>query len=212
MISDLFRNITGVASSSFGGTIQNSYAYDMLELINSYNKSGVGMDIAAPGQAPATDDQELAKVLESMNNSLTTAPAGPVAAIDEPADTSPADDGVQLGAPAPVVAPVPEPVMAPAPEEAVAPQPAAFSAPAVEGDLASIKKDALTELRPLVDKLNLPAEEKFDTLLLIIRSTDDKSLVSQAHAAAKAIEDDGRRAEALLDVIKEIDYFSNPAA
>lgn len=184
----------------------------MLELINRYNKSGVGMDIAAPGQAPATDDQELAKVLESMNNSLTTAPAGPVAAIDEPADTTPADDGFQADIPAPVVAPMPEPVVAPAPEEVVAPEPVvAFSAPAVSGDLESIKKDALTELRPLVDKLNLPPEEKFDTLLLIIRSTDDKSLVSQAHEAAKAIEDDGRRAEALLDVIKEIDYFSHPA-
>lgn len=184
----------------------------MLELINRYDKSGVGMDIAAPGQAPATDDQELAKVLESMNNSLTTAPAGPVAAIDEPADTTPADDGVQSDVSAPVVAPIPEPIVAPAPEPSMAPEPvSAFSAPAADGDLASIKKDALTELRPLVDKLNLPPEEKFDTLLLIIRSTDDRSLVSQAHEAAKAIQDDGRRAEALLDVIKEIDYFSSPA-
>ena len=52
--------------------------------------------------------------------------------------------------------------------------------------------------------------DKFDTLLLIIRSTDDKSLVGQAHAAAKTIEDESKKAEALLDVIKEIDYFSNP--
>ena len=165
------------------------------------------MDIAAPTQtsaAPATDDQELAKVLESMNNTLTTAPATPVVAPDEPADTSAADDGLTFEEtpPAPVSSPVVSElrVSVPAPHAVVG------------GDLENIKKDALTELRPLVDKLNLSPEDKFDTLLLIIRSTDDKSLVAQAHDAAKAIQDDTRRAEALLDVIKEIDYFSHPTS
>lgn len=76
-------------------------------------------------------------------------------------------------------------------------------------ELDGLKASALEELRPLVGKLNLPAEERFDTLLLIIRSTDDQSLLTEAHAAAKEITDDGRRAQALLDVIKEIDYFSS---
>ena len=72
-----------------------------------------------------------------------------------------------------------------------------------------MKTSALEELRPLVGKLNLPPEEQFDTLLLIIRSTDDQSLLNQAHEAAKQIPDETRRAQALLDVIKEIDYFSS---
>ena len=76
------------------------------------------------------------------------------------------------------------------------------------GPLADIKSDALNELRPLVDKLNVSAEEKFDTYLLLIRSTDDTSLIAPAHEAAKAIEDEAKRAEALLDIIKEIDYLS----
>lgn len=80
--------------------------------------------------------------------------------------------------------------------------------PAMSSDLESLKTSALEELRPLVGKLNLPAEERFDTLLLVIRSTDDQSLLAEAHAAAKEIADDTRRAQALLDVIKEIDYFS----
>lgn len=95
------------------------------------------------------------------------------------------------------------------PEVTVSPLSGPFSADG--GDLESIKKDALTELRPLVDKLDLPTEEKFNTLLLIIRSTDDKTLVPAIHEAAKAIEDDTKRAQALLDVIKEIDFFSKPA-
>lgn len=175
------------------------------------------MDITAPAQAPATDDQELAKVLESMNNTLTTTPAAPVAAPDEPADTSPADDGIQFEeTPAPTPAAdsavkpdIPVPAAPVADPLAVAPLPSTAVAPA-DGELETIKKAALTEFRPLVDKLSLSPEDKFDTLLLIIRSTDDKSLVSQAHEAAKSIEDETRRAEALLDVIKEIDYFSHP--
>lgn len=83
--------------------------------------------------------------------------------------------------------------------------------PASQGssDLASIKQKTLNELRPLVAKLDLPAEEKFDTLLLLIRSTDDKSLISQAYEAAEKITDETRRASALLDVVKEIDYFES---
>jgi hypothetical protein len=73
--------------------------------------------------------------------------------------------------------------------------------------LDSIKKDAVQELRPLVDKLDLPPEEKFNTLLLIIRSTDDQSLLGAAHDAARQIPDDTKRAQALLDIIKEIDFF-----
>lgn len=77
------------------------------------------------------------------------------------------------------------------------------------GPLADIKKDALSELRPLVDKLSVSPEEKFDTYLLLIRSTDDSNLIAPAHEAAKAITDEARRAEALLDIIKEIDYLSH---
>ena len=76
------------------------------------------------------------------------------------------------------------------------------------GPLADIKTDALKELRPLVDKLSVSPEEKFDTYLLLIRSTDDTELIAPAHEAAKAIQDEARRAEALLDIIKEIDYLS----
>lgn len=77
------------------------------------------------------------------------------------------------------------------------------------GPLADIKKDALQELRPLVDKLNVSPEEKFDTYLLLIRSTDDQELIAPAHEAAKAIADETRRAEALLDIVKEIDYLTH---
>jgi hypothetical protein len=171
----------------------------------------------------STDDQELAKVLEDMNQQ-----AGSNASANEPAADAPADDAATTDQPAAdehaesttdglsfEEAPVPNldaPVTPPASDDAPVselPTPAvSASVPSASPELDSIKKTALEELRPLVDKLDLPADEKFNTLLLLIRSTDDKSLVSAAHDAAKAIEDETKRAQALLDVIKEIDYFS----
>lgn len=157
-----------------------------------------------------TDDQELAKVLEGMNQQAGPA-LPPVDPVDEtPAvDTAEPSDGLAFEETpaAPSVAPVEETPVASeplvAPVNTPAPAPASASP-----ELDAIKKTALEELRPLVDKLDLPADEKFDTLLLIIRSTDDKSLVNAAHEAARAITDETKRAQALLDVIKEIDYFS----
>lgn len=164
---------------------------------------------------PITDDAELAKVLEGMQDTTggaAPAPAAPTGLTFEettqPPAATPPVDGVSPAAPttdAPTVSTLPTPL------DPVAPA-ATSTATAPDPALEAIKKDALAELRPLVDKLDLPADEKFDTLLLIIRSTDDKSLVQSAYDAAKAITDDAKRAEALLDVVKEIDYFSNPAS
>lgn len=187
------------------------------------------MDQNTSSATPATDDQELAKVLAGMNEQTqalegTEAPAADATTTTEPAATDAAADATAVTPDAAATEPaIPDPMQF---EPATLPTPAvasptlapvspdltgAAAAPAVPQltpELESLKKDALEELRPLVDKLDLPAQEKFDTLLLIIRSTDDQSLLTAAHTAAKAIEDETKRAQALLDVIKEIDFFS----
>ena len=157
-----------------------------------------------------SDDQELAKVLagvsQNTDNNLqfeeTNATASPVinpATISpDPVATDqndePATDITKPAAPEPVT---------PTPTVCI---PAAAADPALD----TIKQTALNELRPLVDKLDVSPEEKFDTYLLLLRSTDDKTLIAPAHDAAVAIVDEARRAQALLDIIKEIDYLSNP--
>jgi hypothetical protein len=162
------------------------------------------MDIQPQTTQPISDDQELAKVLAGVNGSG-----------DDTSDSTPAmsDISAPVAAGAPPVA-VEEPVAAPevlavpdvpTPEFIQTPAPVA---PVASGELDGVKLDAINELRPLVDKLNLSPEEKFDTYLLLIRSTDDKALVAPAHEAAKAIADETRRAQALLDIIKEIDFLS----
>lgn len=152
------------------------------------------MDIQPTSQQPISDDQELAKVLAGVNQQAEEAAAAPAPEPEAPEEAAPV-----------AAAPAPEPVAAPVMSSPIV-------APSMGGssDLDSIKQDALTELRPLVDKLNVSPEEKFDTYLLLLRSTDDKSLIGPAHEAARNIADEARRAQALLDVIKEIDYLAGP--
>lgn len=151
------------------------------------------MDIQPKSDQSISDDQELAKVLAGVSAQADDSAA---AAADDAVVTTPA-------APAPEVSELPTPEVAPAPEPTASPAPVSAN-----GDLDSIKQQALGELRPLVDKLDVAPDEKFDTYLLLLRSTDDTSLIGPAHEAAKSIPDETRRAQALLDIIKEIDFFN----
>jgi hypothetical protein len=146
---------------------------------------------------PISDDQELAKALAGV---LPDEPEQPMQFEETPA-------------PVPVAMPV---VPAPLDEYPVVQDETPvvpFEMPTPIGtsnssDLEGVKKDAIQELRPLIDHIDLPPEEKFDTYLLLIRSTDDATLIAPAHTAAVNITDEKRKAEALLDIIKEIDYLS----
>jgi len=153
------------------------------------------------GAAPVTDANQDA-ALASLATPAITAPsltAAPAAVSDSSMPTVHHDHDILADEPTlPAAAPSAKPTAKP-----VAPP---NERPATELD--KLKASALDELRPLVGKLNLAPEDKFDTLLLIIRSTDDHALLDEAHETAKKITDDARRAQALLDIIKEVDYFS----
>ncbi|NDC21892.1 hypothetical protein EBZ57_00800 [bacterium] len=75
-------------------------------------------------------------------------------------------------------------------------------------DLIDIKRQALSELSPLVQHLDQSPEEKFHVTMMMIRASDDQSLVAKAYDAAKNIPDEAKRAQALLDVVNEINYFT----
>lgn len=159
---------------------------------------------------PISDDQELAKAL-----------AGVLPDVEEADEATGAAGlpGEGLGGglnfeetPVAQVAPAnPTATDTPAQDAVV---PALSSTPisinrSVDGSaLDGIKTQALSELRPLLDHVDLPAEEKFDTYLMLIRSTDDASLIEPAHVAARSITDEKKKAESLLEIIKEIDYLS----
>lgn len=148
-----------------------------------------------------SDDQELAKAL---------------AGVLPEAEEVPTNDGLsnlqfeETPSVAPIsVAPI-APLPTPSDPISVAPissSPSLGSTPS-SSELDDIKLTALKELRPLMDKVELPSEEKFDTYLMLLRSTDDSTLIGPAHSAAQGISDEKRKAEALLEIIKEIDYLS----
>lgn len=79
-----------------------------------------------------------------------------------------------------------------------------------DDSLVDIKRQALEQLQPLVSHLEQTPEEKFQTLLMMIQASDNKDLLKEAFETAGAITDDKARAQALLDVINEINYFSQP--
>lgn len=83
------------------------------------------------------------------------------------------------------------------------------SSPAPSSELMDIKRSALEELSPLIDKLDQTPEEKTMTLLMMIQATDDQSLIGSVFNAAKDIKDDKKRAQAMLDIVNEINYFTN---
>jgi hypothetical protein len=78
-------------------------------------------------------------------------------------------------------------------------------------ELYDIKQQALKQLGPLVQHLDQGPQERFETLIMMLRASDDPALIQPAYDAAQAIDDDKKRAQALLDVVNEINYLTRPA-
>lgn len=144
-----------------------------------------------------SDDPELAKVLAGVNAAAQT--------NNDDEDTELQYEGLEQEASAMPDNNINE-IEA---EENLAPNPVQPVSNLGGLNLDNIKISALQDLRPLVDKLNVSNEEKFDIYLLLLRSSDDNTLIQPAYEAARNIEDETKRANALLDVIKEIDYFNS---
>jgi hypothetical protein len=141
-----------------------------------------------------------------------------------------------LGSPMPVsTSPIPIPPLAAGPIESIlpgAPMPAsdkptpaplsdptntAHQAPSSplpplngssQDEMLKMKQQALQNLAPLVGHLDQTPEEKFRTTMMLLQASDNPELVKEAYAAANAIQDEKARAQALLDVVNEINYFT----
>lgn len=88
--------------------------------------------------------------------------------------------------------------------------PAAGPAPSTGTDqLLDIKQQALQQLTPLIGHLDQNPEEKFRTTMMMIQAADNHELIQTAYEAAQQIEDEKVRAQALLDIVNEINYFTH---
>jgi hypothetical protein len=77
-----------------------------------------------------------------------------------------------------------------------------------DDSLLNIKQQALNQLTPMLKHLDQTPEEKFRTYMMMIQANDDKSLINSAYEAAQQITDEKSKAQALLDVVNEINYFT----
>ncbi|MGI9028296.1 MAG: hypothetical protein ACR2FM_05670 [Candidatus Saccharimonadales bacterium] len=80
-----------------------------------------------------------------------------------------------------------------------------------QGDLTEIKRLALEQLSPLVGKLDQTPEEKYKTLMMMIQASDNHELINEAYEYAQKISDEKVKAEALLNIVNEINYFTQKA-
>jgi hypothetical protein len=181
---------------------------------NDDSQNQPAQDNGAIGSAPvnSTPPPDFFNPAAQAPADQTTAPAPDTSAPDLPdsggfplADPNPTD----FTAPStPADGPNDDVMDELASEQPAAPEAGApVSAPSND-QLLSMKQAALQQLNPLVGHLDQSPEEKFRTVMMMIQATDDHTKLSEAFDLAKQITDDKTRAQALLDVINEINYFT----
>lgn len=136
--------------------------------------------------------------------SVPTAPSS----IGVPSSLAPAPGPTSLPNQSPGAPSIPEP------HKNNAPVPVGPAQKIIAGDdsLLAIKQQALTQLTPLVDKLDQTPEEHFQLIMTMIQSSDNQVMVKAAFDSAQKITNEKARAEALLAVINEVNYFSQKDA
>ncbi len=140
------------------------------------------------------------------------APQPEVPAVEEPsAEEAPPEVNATEQLAEEIEAPAPEVTEeVPAQDDGFGPLPDT-PADTVPGDgddeeLRDLKQQALQNLTPLIKDLKQPPEQKFNTYMMIIRASDDKELLKPAYETAQEIPEDDKRAQALIDVVNEINY------
>jgi hypothetical protein len=173
-----------------------------------------------PAPSGALDDQGAAAPSVNDTAGEYIDDAGPVGGptVTQPDNGAAADDGDDSGLGGDSNAPtLPSPVQPPEPPAAAEPA-NDFSAASVASDsgaaspsadqLLNIKQQALQQLTPLVGHLEQTPEERFRTTMMMIQASDNHALIQTAYEAAQQITDEKVRAQALLDIVNEINYFT----
>lgn len=175
------------------------------DITNTTNADPVFSDpVAAPSSIPEGDTGELAEPVgpfpepEQKVEIIPPAPEpiAPLQSTDIPELNLPTDPTLPdlSTPPAPEIPTVPEmPIM---PDVDLAPQGL---------NTVEIKKAALRDLVPLLDKVNMDAAQKFDIYKDIFEDLKDYTVLDPAYHAAREISDETERAKALLYLVESID-------
>lgn len=167
--------------------------------------------ISLPAVQPQSDS------VDEYTHSPTSVLNQPTSDDDSGSDES-VDSGASLEVPSEAgsleTAPESRVILSPTPAPQTEPTPTLTPRGVQDGsdDLLELKTQALNQLSPLIQHLDQTPEERFRTTMMLIQSTDNKSLLKNAYNAANEITDDKIRAQALLDVVNEINYFTQAKA
>lgn len=171
--------------------------------MDGFDGGGSAVPPPPPNDLPGTNPPAPA----AMNDPLAGFDmGGPSQSGSAPAADTPTDGFGPTPAPAPA-RPAPNDVV-PADNTTPLSVPVSVGSDDQGTDLLDIKKSALQELSPLVEHLDQPPEERFKTLLDMIRASDNTSLVRPAYTAAQLIQNEQARAKALLEIVKEVNYLT----
>lgn len=174
-------------------SVDNDLQKAIDDITNTTNNDPVFSDpVAAPSSIPEGDTGELsAPVGPFPEPKIEIAPPAPepIAPLDAMSAAP------ELTMPAPAPEPAPE-ITVPTPE----PIPQALST-------TEIKKAALRDLVPLIEKINLEPAQKFDIYRDIFENLKDYTILDPAYHTAREIPDETKRAEALLYLVESIDHM-----
>jgi len=168
-----------------------------------------GASLPTAPEPPSPADLEMSSVLnqptsdQTDSNSTEPTPLGDVITPSVMSEPQTAD----ASSPTTDTDSTPAPVDPPAPLTSATDDSTTAASP-TDDALLALKQQALAQLSPLVGQLDQTPEEKFRTTMMMIQSTDNQSLIQAAYDAAQAIPDEKVKAQALLDVINEINYFT----
>ncbi len=185
---------------------------DLQKAIDDITKITDDDPIFADPIAPAPVETPAPKApVMPMHDIVPPVSARPVApAPVTPAPVAPAPAPVSAPAPAPMPKPLDEEIVTAEEtvEEVAMPQEEVKPFMASEGEKLNkdqVKEAALRDLAPILGKLDIPSEKKFDIYKTVIDDYNDSSVIAPAYQTATDIKDDKERAEALLYLIESID-------
>ena len=185
-------------------TVDNDLQKAIDDITNTTNIDPVFSDpVAAPSSVPEGDTGELGEPVGPFPEPVVATvepapePIAPLEAMDIPefnaAPVPPMPENIPT-----------EPVMPPAMPEPVIETPELEPLPQ-SLNTSEIKKAALRDLVPLLDRLSMTSSEKFNIYRDIFDDLKDYTVLDPAYRAAREIADETERANALLYLVKSID-------
>lgn len=176
----------------------------MVESITSGQAEPVAVpatpDLGVPAAPPVPDLGMPAASEPSTLENTTPAPENPTStpenATSTPENAIPTPENTVPAAPAPAG-------VTPTPAEA---------APIANLDLQnldSVKANILKDLAPLMDKIHVEPEKKFELYTDMLAENNDASIVGPAYETARQISDEEKRGEALLSLFEKIEQLGH---